>query len=160
VIATIALFAALGGGYAVAFSGSGTLQKGSATGFAEGAPGPGKIVRTLTGIGSLEAYCHLFSPGNPSIHLRLHNASGEQLSVHLIRMQGEGGDTQVSRSTASVANNTFKDLDFAQVSGEWEIHISPTDRSKAPQAKLDVAVVEPNSCQGSAVTALALNTQQ
>jgi hypothetical protein len=53
VVALMALFAALGGGYATAFSGSGTLQKAAVDGLST----EFETVRTLKGFGTFKARC-------------------------------------------------------------------------------------------------------
>lgn len=154
VVATIALFVALGGGYATAFSGSGTLQKGNVTGLTNSYT----TVRTLTGIGSIQARC----PSDGNGILRFHNASGKSLVVdQTLSHQGDG----LTALSTGVANNTDYDLNVPASNDDWfyDWHIQPAlgepAGSKSPQASAQVSFFVSN-CAGSRVAALALNTQQ
>lgn len=153
VIALLALFAALGGGYATAFSGSGTLQKGSLT----PVTGTFTTVRSLTGIGIVSASCVA-----GDITIRFSNTSGEAIDLYRERWAGEGSDAPVTGKKTDVPNNS--NADFTVVSGteagqeRW--HVVPDDGSKAPQADATVASATGLACTGTRVTVLALNTQQ
>jgi hypothetical protein len=149
VISTIALFAALGGGYASAFSGSGTLQKGAlkpiptSSSFTQ--------VRSLTGIGSIDARCD-----TGSAIIRFKNTSGETINVFEEEVDDEnlsGGD-----NVNGVVNNGERNLATTNNAGEalGIVHLVPDDGTKAPQAEL---LVSTTGCPGG-VTVLALNTQQ
>jgi hypothetical protein len=154
VISVIALFAALGGGYALAFSGSGSLQKGSATNLTTSFTS----FRTLTGIGNLQARC---ATGPDRTELRFHNSTSETLVVQGVRegdsafLPGAGVDPGGDSTAFSTAapQETFR------------FHILPEDGSKAPQADIVVYAEEPGGgdClppDFSGATALVLNTQQ
>jgi hypothetical protein len=69
VIATIALFAALGGGYAMAFSGSGSLQKKGS----EFCPTEFGDYRTLAGFGALQL--NFDTTPSPQLQVRFKNTS-------------------------------------------------------------------------------------
>jgi hypothetical protein len=142
VIATIALFAALGGGYAVAFSGSGSLQKGAL----KNIPASLTTVRSLTGVGSIGAYCN---PSTDNVYFVLTNNSGETLAI-----RGEGQGHTVASGSSSQENIS------TDSTGQFVGHISPVDGTKAPQVSLQVSVLDTNDCWTSVIDVLALNTQQ
>lgn len=149
VISTIALFVALGGGYAVAFSGSGSLQKGAWV----GPPTVGQVtVRSLTGIGALNASCT--EGGIDTVNLQLTNGSGEPLSFRW-------GDTQGNDGGNFVQPNEQEAIE-PLVGGQsnLRLHIFPTDGTKRPQASLDINVGGGDDCPEKHVTVLALNTEQ
>jgi hypothetical protein len=75
VIATMALFAALGGGYATAFSGSGTLQKANAIPTVD----TFTDLRTLNGFGTLQHECVTGDGGR--VDLRFVNTSSHNMLV-------------------------------------------------------------------------------
>jgi hypothetical protein len=146
VIATIALFAALGGGYATAFSGSGTVQKGADLNL----PSSPTVVRSLTGIGSIKAQC---VTGDVTIFFE--NTSGKTLNVF-----GTGLDENTELAdVASGSGNQFVD---ASVLGTNSInlHISPVNGTKTPQADVQISAKRTNNCTTSYVTVLATNTQE
>jgi hypothetical protein len=136
VISTIALFVALGGGYALAFSGSGSLQKGAKLGLTSGQ----ETVRSLTGVGAVTAAC---SAGY--IQVALHNHRTEQLRY--------GPNVVIPAQSFALVHDGAGTADH-------ELHISPADADKAPQLNLLIRVDDTNNCATSAVYVLALNTQQ
>jgi hypothetical protein len=139
VISTVALFVALGGGYALAFSGSGSLQKGALFGI----PGDGTPVRSLTGVGEVQALCE--SGGDIKVWFNNHRT--EQL--------------RYGPNVVIPAQFFTPDLyDDTGGSDDLEFHISPADADKAPQLDVLVRVDDTNNCATSAVYVLALNTQQ
>jgi hypothetical protein len=138
------VFAALGGGYATAFSGSGTLQKGSRF-----LTGTLTDVRTLTGTGSIKANC---ASGSPAI--RFDNTSGKPMNLKGTSTDGE----LTSEGIASGSSFQF-DGDVTGLS-TYNLHLSPADGSKAPQLDVQVTAKDTNNCATSYVTVLALNTQQ
>jgi hypothetical protein len=138
VVSMIALFVALGGGYALAFSGSGSLQKGALFGI----PGPTTSVRSLTGVGAVTADCTV---GDIVVQLRNHRT--EQLRY------GPNVVIPAHSSTGDLYNDTGGSEDL-------EFHISPADADKAPQLNVLVRVDDTDNCSTSAVYVLALNTQQ
>jgi hypothetical protein len=144
VIATIALFAALGGGYAVAFSGSGSLQKGALKNIPPTTATP--IVRSLTGVGSIHAACINSNPDDVRFYFL--NNSGETLAI-----RGEGQGHTVPSGDISGDMGTDS-------TGQFVGHISPVDGTKAPQVSLQVSVFDTNDCTTSVIDVLALNTQQ
>jgi hypothetical protein len=147
VIATIALFAALGGGYATAFSGSGTVQKGALKDIPESDT---TIVRSLTGIGNIYAYCP--APGQPSIFFI--NRSGETLNLY-----GYSNDDGPSHQTVDAGVDVFLDS-IVTGTNHISVHISPVDGTKRPQADVQISATDTNNCSTSYLTVLALNTQE
>jgi hypothetical protein len=146
VIATIALFAALGGGYAAAFSGSGSLQKENEIGIDTANY---ETIRSLTGIGSLQAKC-----SGTQTTLRFHKAG----SVEDLRLWVEQSGKALNAT--SVTSPSFNDHDITDVAGVDEItyHAFPADGTNRPQVKLWVSVAE-DLCSATQVSAMALNTQ-
>lgn len=155
VIATIALFAALGGGYAMAFSGSGSLQKAGLSGVPyPGPPGGFTTVRSLTGIGSIQAIC---SGGTaPGVYFR--NTSGEELAIRGVSGDHSTGDT--ARFFGVTVGSGSNPLAIPIHGGEFIGHIAPTDGSKAPQVNLQVSAIGVESCANARINVLALNTQE
>jgi hypothetical protein len=152
-MSSIAVFLALGGGYALAFSGSGTLQKGSATNLT----GAQTTVRTLTGIGVLKARCSDEPNGTTVL---VHNSSGEELRV---KFASDGGGAS---GDSVIANGAIGGFNAVGSPGTTRMHIWPSDGSKAPQADIVVSTFPAvgSDCFGpvtnSRATVLALNTQQ
>jgi hypothetical protein len=145
VIATIALFAALGGGYATAFSGSGTVQKGALLDIPNGAV----TVRSLTGIGAIKASC---SGGMPSVAFT--NTSGETLRVGYI---GLGGNNSFDVNGSGDSENLDVEVDNFNT---MYVHLSPRDGSKRPQADVQITALDTNDCATSSVAVLATNTEE
>jgi hypothetical protein len=169
VVATLALFFALGGGYAVAVTGSGTLQKGALRGipFPETSPGE---VKKLTGIGTLKAWCD--EPGGVprgTVGLDLKNNSGEALTL-LWTMVDHGeahkfpAEVSSGNEYVGVGETTDSIYPFTTGPSHYTLNIFPADATKAPQATLWVEVTPPGPGGTCATTAsvivLALNTQQ
>ena len=148
VIATIALFVALGGGYAVAFKGSGTVQKGALLNI----PAEFTTVRSLTGIGSIQAACLDSNPDVPSIYFR--NTSGETLNAF---GTGLDGDVElVNVDSGQTVTIRFGVVDRDSIN----LHISPVDGGKRPQADVQISAHDTNDCTTSYVTVLVTNTQE
>jgi len=155
VISMVALFAALGGGYAVAFSGSGTVQKAGKFGLTSGL----QNVRTLKGIGGIRASCD--EPSN-NITLRFDNNSGKNLRVDQVDY-GSGDGTPGFSFTTPGGGFGDNDVTFNDVL-RWYVH--PQDGSKRPQAEIMIGTQENNSgdagsnCTRSSVHVLVLNTEE
>jgi len=149
VVALIALFAALGGGYATAFSGSGTLQKGSELGISS----PPETIRTLTGIGSIRADCQ----SNEAVRIFFANNSGETLTAMGVQVNG---GVVAQRGDNVGPNNVLTLFNAGDSANEMDLHISPQDGTKRPQADVHVTVNETSMCSTSTVRVLALNTEQ
>jgi len=155
VIATIALFAALGGGYAVAFSGSGTLQKAYFDDFTNPTT-PFTTVRTLTGIGSLQANCA--NPGtNPDIDLRIHNTSDRAYGFRI----SSDDDDSVTGPSGVEGDSDSAPFELAPSSDYLHLYVYAL-RNKRPQIDIQVNMEEGDlSCaSGSSVSVLALNTEE
>jgi hypothetical protein len=145
VVSTIALFVALGGGYAMAFSGSGSLQKGARLGI----PFESTDIRTLSGIGSIQARCRF-----GDFELFFKNTSGKQL--RMIGQEASSGDVHSGSTTGDLWN----DAASPEPGTDYHQSIAPTDGSKAPQASVEFQIRDANDCSDSRITVLALNTQQ
>jgi hypothetical protein len=157
VVSMIALFAALGGGYAVAFSGSGTLQK-SATVY-DAVVENYVPVRTLTGIGSINARCQT---GDTTPELSFTNNSGEDLFLRYLadphvsasgQLQTNPVDDGQSQELAAVPNT----------SSEVSIRLFPeAGGGKAPQIDGTISIIDSENCSngGAQVVTMILNTQQ
>jgi hypothetical protein len=140
--ATLAVFLVLSLGYASAFSGSGTLQKGSL----KNIPTTQTTVRTITGIGSILSRC---SPG--LLRVSIENDSGTTLRAAL----GAGSqffNQEISDGGSFEVSPT--------VNTHLRYHVHPVDGSKRPQADIDLTVNNTETCSTSQVTALVLNTEE
>lgn len=154
VVATIALFAALGGGYATAFSGSGTVQKAGKLGLTA----TPQDVRTLTGIGAIGANC---TTGPDELRVSLRNNSGQGLGL-------TGTDTtgSVTQFAELASSNTFNQVGEVETTGDsgapvgLNLHISPVNGTKRPQADVQVTYKHTGNCSTSYVEVLALNTEE
>jgi hypothetical protein len=144
--ATLAVFMALGAGYASAFSGSGTLQKGSL----KDIPSTNTLVRSITGIGEIQARCQ-----TNDLRVVLHNASGQDLRVAW---------TAGSQYLNQVVNDGVDHVLSPGADSAFRYHVHPVDGDKRPQA--DIAVTIDNNsasvsgCSTSQVSALVLNTEE
>jgi hypothetical protein len=136
--------------------------------FPEASPG---IARTLTGIGTLRAWCD--EPGGVprgTVGLKLqNNSAGEPLTLLWTRVDHREefkAPAEVESGNDFVGVGETSDSLFPRTTGpaHYTLNIIPADATKAPQATLWVAVTTPGeggSCAESAsVTVLALNTQQ
>lgn len=143
VAASLAVFLALGAGYASAFSGSGTLQKGSLRNI----PAQNKVVRELTGIGSIMARCQ---PNDLRVVFR--NQSGETLQMGLVtgsQFLPEPIPHGMDGTVSPAADSHFR------------YHIYPVDGDKRPQADISVTIFDDaEDCATSQVSVLALNTEE
>ena len=144
VVATIALFVALGGGYAMAFKGSGTLQKGAA----DSLPTTFTDVRSLIGFGVVQARCT-----GEEVAVRIRNTSshaiafvGQNLNGNVFSNGAQPGDAQVF----PVGEGGLLRLHLSRVN---------TPGSKA-QVDLTVNADAVDACEFSHARVLALNTQQ
>ena len=157
VVATIALFAALGGGYATAFSGSGTLQKAGEVGIDPSAGGTTvDEVRTLNGIGAIGASCNTNSGGRLTIVMR--NSSGVMLSLLGTNQNGNPVASFVNPDNNYVAiyegtlgTDTWQSIDLS---------VTQVDGTKRPQAHIQITSNETGACGTSSVQVLALNTEE
>ena len=157
-VATIALFVALGGGYATAFSGSGSLKKSGEIGINNSFPG--ETVRTLPGIGAIRAFCD--DGGGESFRsteISLLNNSGETLTAVGELTVGE------EEFAVNVPSNNFPGEFLASNHPNDPLdtatfHVSPANGSKRPQADVQVTLDEGNSCANARVSVLALITEE
>jgi hypothetical protein len=157
VIATIALFAALGGGYATAFSGSGTLQKGGKFNLTTSY----QSIRTLTGIGDLQARCQL---GPERTELRIVNPSGKLLEVRSFR-ESDGVDAFNELLAGPTTDSTWQATSPGGTTIRFHIY-SVGSSAKRPQADIVVSAFKPNDGDCTApqtdagAVALVLNTEE
>ena len=147
----IALFAALGGGYALAFSGSGSLQKAAVdhslgTDF--------ENVRTLTGFGELQARC-----AKTAIEIRFNNTSGS-----LINFRGEqDNDDAVFQG----GTNAGDESDPLVLGGSADpnttrMHVWKTNVGNKDQLDITISHVVPQGdcLDGQVIRIMVLNTRQ
>jgi hypothetical protein len=145
---------ALGGGYSLAFSGSGKLQKGNKVGFTANVDEP---IRTIGGIGPLLGNCA--PAGNMSIRLG-NSIAGKHLVTFTDRFD-ETDSTFVAPSTTGIPISTVGELEEIGpgTAGVLRVHVLPTLGSKRPQAKLTVGVVNTGNCSTSQVSVIDLTTE-
>jgi hypothetical protein len=163
-VATLALFLALGAGYAAAFSGSGKLQKGTVVGLPS--DGTTKLVRTVTGVADVRTSCevHHLDPDDPSV--RIKNTSGHELNLFSDKLVG--GTTNVNDFEHDLLAPGEK-LDFPLIPDPGSqsdpgsllrFYLSKTDGTKRRQADISVTLVDTDDCTTSQVSVLALTTEQ
>jgi hypothetical protein len=145
VVATLALFLALGGG-ALAFSGSGTLQKANEIGIAVGTTGDdAEVIRTVAGTANIEAYCN-----GGTVNLGTKNTSGKTQ----MRSRRFSNEFDV---VGPDPNNTER---FEPYSADELVvfHFSPGNGSKAPQASVTVSIDHTGNCATSRVAVINVST--
>jgi hypothetical protein len=122
--------------------GSGTVQKGSL----EDLPSTPTTVRSIKGVGSVQASCN---SGEPVVGVS--NTSGETLRV--FRDEANGF------APLEIANNASP---FFPIDGDtgWRLHLFPANGSKTPQADVTVSVHDTDNCATSQVSVLNVTTQQ
>ena len=131
VVATIALFGVLAGGYAAAFSGKGSLRQGHVF------PDFGErlTVVELPGVGALKADC-----GDGSITtVYVKNTSGKNLAVHVIAGTSAVSDAFVFR--ADIADGATEPVGGVGGGEQWStarLTIYPAGKSARPQASVNV----------------------
>lgn len=163
-VALLALFVAIGGGYAMAFAGSGTLQKGAKQGFEEN--GDFEQVRSLTGIGAIDASCS--GPGT-AITVKFRNTTGKHMVWDAFRSTPGVVPNGFSSMSGSVPPDDYFQtplVGYSDGSGGdtlFNVTLNPADGTKTPMAHLQI-VVWPgeavSQCGVARVAVLALNTQQ
>jgi hypothetical protein len=148
-LALIALFVVLGGGYALAFSGSGTLQKAGETGITS--VGPGENIRTLNGYGTLRARCET---DTDEINYSLDNTTSVQINGHATNeLDGSFGDLDVDPG-----HQTFFESNGIQ--GSIRIHLFKEGATTKSGVEIVVSNAGPfsNDCTTADVRVMALNT--
>jgi hypothetical protein len=147
-ISLIALFAALGGGYAVAFSGSGTLQKAAV----EGLDANFEDARTLNGFGTLQARC------DSGVAYRLDNTTSKEIAIREFNeVTGEEDNDFVEGGTQS------DEFESDSLNGSQRFHLSKTETGNKAQVDIAVSNNGPYAivpCSETQVRVLALNTQE
>jgi hypothetical protein len=162
VMATLAIaLVALGSGYSLAFSGSGTLQKGGKQGITTGTD----TIRTVSGVGSVTATCDPdgLGSGPQDLRLRLVNGSGETLSAYVYRAR-TGSGVAADPLTFSIPDAGIIDpVDAAlpaEVGEHIRIHVFPADGTKRPQAEILVSAnTNSEGCSNDTVHVLDLTTE-
>jgi len=163
VAATLALFLALGAGYAVAFSGSGKLQKATVVGLPS--DGTTKLVRKVTGVADIRASCADDNPDNPSV--RVKNTSGHDLNLFSDKLIG--GSPNVADFEHDSEFEPGEKTDFplepapaaeTNSGSLLRFYLSKTDGTKRRQADISVTVIDTDDCATSQVSVLALTTEQ
>jgi hypothetical protein len=158
VIATIALFAALGGGYAAAFSGSGTLQKAAVadvgTNFED--------VRTLTGFGVLRARC---DPTQNEAEYQFENTRDEPSQTIIVK-QVRDFDGQAQFNSVPSGTMATLALGSGENRGTMRMHLFRENFFNDPPGKAQVDLVASNEgfadncATETSIWVLALNTQE
>jgi hypothetical protein len=144
IVATLALFLAAGGG-ALAFSGSGTLQKENEIGIEAGPGDPKQVIRTVAGTGTVEASC-----GAGIVTVGTRNRSGKlQLRARTVGNAFDVGGPD-PHFTGRFENYTQDKL--------VEFHLSPGDGSKAPQASITVSIDYTDNCATTQVAVINVTT--
>jgi hypothetical protein len=161
VAATLALFLALGAGYAAAFSGSGKLQKATVRGLPS--DGTTKLVRKVTGVAHIRASCADDDPDDASV--RIKNTSGHEMNLFSDKMIG--GSPQEADFEHDPAFEPGEKTDFLLVpagpsnSGSLlRFYLSKTDGGKRRQADISITVKDTNDCATMQVSVLNLTTEQ
>ena len=151
-ISVIALCAAIGGGYALAVSGGGSVERGKEVGIT----GAYETVAVLTDIGRLRAACD--GTGSP-VSVAFKNTSGRKL---VSRTFEENAGDYSSRELADGETSIALAIGLGAETIHW--HISPAGASATPQADMSVTVtpsiVGSPSCTKSEVAVIATTTEE
>jgi len=150
VMSSVAVFLALGGGYATAFSGSGTLQKAAEDGIAQ----TFEDIRSLNGFGVLQAQCDTVED---DIDYRFNNTTGKS-----IKIRGLAWDSANQADATVMSGDMSSTFDSADVSNTLEFHLSKPAEGVKAQADLMVTNTGPigDNCTTAKLRVLALNTQE
>jgi hypothetical protein len=158
-VALTGLVLLLGGGYAVALRGSGTLQKENERSFVAGTE---ETIRVIKGIGPLRVTC---ATDAGALDLSIDNNSGEGLRVHVDRVDSATG-ARADPHVDSAVNGGSLDLAEANPNGNQRgvlrAHVFPTDGSKRPQVDATIGYrVGGGDCANAAqVSILDLTTEE
>ena len=158
-VALTGLILLLGGGYAVALRGSGTLQKENERSFVAGSE---ETIRVIKGIGPLRVTC---ATDAGALDLSIDNNSGEGLRVHVDRVDSDAG-AQADPHVDSAGNGGTLELASTDPNGDQRgvlrAHVFPTNGSKRPQADATIGYdVGSGDCEGTAqVSILNLTTEE
>lgn len=153
VISVIALCAAVGGGYALAFSGSGSVERAKEVGIDNSGF---EAVATLTGVGKLQASCS--GSGSP-VSLRFKNTSGKTL-VSRSFQENDGNYESAEPQDGELSDTVSVGI------GAETIHwtLSRAGAAAEPQADMSVTVTPSiggvASCAKAEVAVIATTTEQ
>ena len=154
VVATLALAAALGGGAALALSGSGSIQRATvAPGFNDS-----ETLLRLHGIGRVRAACD--DAGFITNYLR--NDSGRRLAVSGLAANESAANPGAYYYWEEVPDG--QEIPLGGIGGgeglhaTWYVSIFPAGKSARPQATLTLNVEK--GCSDGQVSALATNTEE
>lgn len=151
VIALLALFAALGGGYATAFSGSGTLQKGAL----DGVSTTYEDLRTLNGFGTLQVLCNTSSD---LMGYRIDNTTNNDIHFRFFRE----ANTPLADDGIVPSDAQSSGYESADNSGAVRFHLFKVIDGTKAQVDLVASNYGPfaDSCGTADVRVMALNTQE
>ena len=149
VVSLIALFAALGGGYAIAFSGVGSLAKARVTGLG---PDYQKIL-DLPGIGPLKAKCE--GDGDAEVTVRIKNQTDGDDALLTNQEHAGFGYHLGSLSPGETIDETFEYNGWVQM----YMHSRETD-DKRPQIRFDYSVEAGYTCDIASISVLVLSTEE
>ena len=153
VISVIALCIAMAGGYAAAFTGSGSVERAKEVGIRLSGF---ETVVTLTDIGKLQASCA--GTGSP-ISLRFKNTSPKRLVSR--SFEENSGDYQSAEPDPGEFSSTVSVAVGAETV-HW--HLSPAGGAGRPQADISVTVTPSiageASCSRAEVAIIATTTEQ
>jgi hypothetical protein len=150
VVSAIALFAALGGGYAAAFSGGGSLAKARVTGLGADY----EKIMDLPGIGPLKAKCE----GDVEVTVRIKNQTEDDDSLLTYQERAGSGYVLGSLNPGETTEESFEFGGWVQM----YMHSRETD-DKRPQIRFDYGVEAGSSlgtCDIASVSVLVLTTEE
>lgn len=152
VISVIALCVAVGGGYALAVSGTGSLERAKEVGITDAGS---ETVAVLTGIGRLKAGCE--GTGSP-VSLSFKNTSGGTV---VSRSFEENADDFASRELGDGEESVPVAVGVGGETIHWVV--SPAGAAARPQADMSVTVTPSiagsPSCAKSEVAVIATTTE-
>lgn len=150
VISLIALFAALGGGYAIAFSGGGSLDKVRVTGLSSDY----QKVLELPGIGPLKAKCE----GEAEVTVKIKNETDGDDALLTNQERGGFGYVQGSLNPGEATEEKFT------FNGWVQMYMHSRERDdKRPQIRFDYSVEAGSSlgtCDIASISVLVLSTEE
>ena len=130
VMATVAVFLALGGGITIAaISGDGSVRFGAEKGLTEF---EWETVLTLPGIGKVQAFC------SKGTSIRFRNTSGEQLQASVLRGQGAQFDGDILGQGGALAQAVFADSEDSNID-TMRFHVFKASASGQPMADITVS---------------------
>jgi hypothetical protein len=150
VVSVIALFVALGGGYALAFSGGGSLAKARVTGL----DADYQKVIELPGIGPLKAKCE----GDAEVTVMIKNKTEDDDALLTNQERGGFGYLGGSLNPGETTEETFEFNGWVQM----YMHSRETD-DKRPQIRFDYGVEAGSSlgtCDNASISVLVLSTEE